>query len=195
MCFLVLMTGLPGTGKSRASEKLAESLGYNLICQNDVRRDFGMKKMPMRNGLEHQGPVLREVDKRIFYSLNKGQGIIVDASHRFEIRRQQIHGIASALGKDVLIVEAKCSEEEAKKRMRARDKSDGLVVDANKTSVYDRHKEQWEDLEKAFTDVSVMSHVSHIVFDSEKNEIERKEINDSAKEFVGKVEEILSGRN
>lgn len=162
---LILMAGLPGTGKSTSAKRLTEKLGYHFISQNDVRREHGMKDMPA-----HQEGVLRDVDRRVFKALADGKGVILDAAHRGGHRRHQLYGIASGFGVEVAVVECVTSETEAKRRMQTRPTGDGLVVDAWDPAAYDRVAASWQDVAADFSDIS--NHVAHLVYNTEKNTVE-----------------------
>lgn len=162
---LILMAGLPGTGKSTSSKRLATKLGYHLISQNDVRREHGMKDMPL-----HQEGVLRDVDRRVFKALSEGKGVVLDAAHRGGHRRHQLYGIASGFGVEVAVVECVTTEAEAKRRMQARPTGDGLVVDAWDPAAYDRVAASWQDVAADFSDIS--NHVAHLVHNTEQNTVE-----------------------
>ena len=108
---LIIMAGLPGTGKTYLANKLATYLKYSLIGQNIIRRKFMMKKM------QNQNKVLREIDKRLAFIINSGKGVIFDSVNKYSFRRQQVYGIASSCGVNAILLECTCSEEEAKKIM------------------------------------------------------------------------------
>ncbi len=158
------MAGLPGTGKSTTARRLADSLHYQYISQNDVRREHGMKDMPA-----HQEAVLRDVDRRVFRALSEDKGVVLDAAHRAGHRRHQLYGIASGFGVDVVVLECVASEREAKRRMQVRPESDGLVVDAWNPAVYDRVAAGWERVDADFSDIS--DHVAHIVYNTETKKV------------------------
>lgn len=80
--YLIIMTGLPGTGKTILAEHLSRSLNYFYISQNNVRRDLGMKKMPQK-----QDKVLREIDRLAASHLKDGKGVIIDSVNRHSFRR------------------------------------------------------------------------------------------------------------
>ena len=162
--YLILMAGLPGTGKTTVSEKLSKELGYTLINQNSVRREHGMKKMP-----KTQENVLRDVDRRVHDALARGEGVIVDAANRYGHRRHQFYGIASGFGMEVVVLECVCSEDTAKARIKERPRGDGLIVDAYDPSAYDKVRAGFEEVEADFHDFS--NHVSHLVLNTETKEI------------------------
>jgi predicted kinase len=180
---LIVMAGLPGTGKSTSSKRLVEKLGYHLISQNDVRREHGMKDMPL-----HQEGVLRDVDRRVFKALAEGKGVILDAAHRAGHRRHQLYGIASGFGVEVAVIECVTTETEAKRRMQSRPTGDGLVVDAWDPAAYDRVAASWQDISADFSDIS--NHVAHLTYNTEKGTVEiNKEGRDKA--FVERIKKAL----
>ena len=185
MNYLIIMAGLPGTGKTTTAKKLAEKLDYKYLSQNDVRREHGMKKMPKSQPL-----VQRDIDRRIHEALQGGEGIIIDAANRYGHRRHQLYGVASSLGKNVLVLECVCSEEEAKRRMRSRPKGDGLVVDAYDPKVYDIVKRGWQDIIEDLHDFS--NHVSCTSYNSEENQFKILVESDEAKPFLKELEKHLT---
>src|SRR3989344_6807449 len=140
--WLIVVCGLPGTGKTESSKKLAGHLPlFVYIGQNEVRRYFGMKRMPKK-----QDTVLREIDRRIALHLVFGKSVVFDSVNRYQFRRQQLYGIASCLSTRVITLEMICPEKDAKKRMLNRPPGDGLVSDASDPKVYDKMKLEWEDI-------------------------------------------------
>ena len=180
------MTGFPGTGKTVASQKLLENLtNYELISQNTIRRKMGIKTMP-----KTQEKTLRKIDRLTANYLREGMGVIVDSVNRHTFRRQQIYGIASSCGTNVLTLECVCSEEEAKKRMRERPNSDGLLSDPNNTKVWDKTAKYWEDIKTDFKYPGV-DFVSYIVLNTETKSMDKKIIRTGAKRFINQIEKIL----
>jgi predicted kinase len=183
---LIVVAGLPGTGKTTTANKLSSTLGYVLVDQNEIRRKLGMKNFPTP---KEQEPVLREMDRLIAENLLAGKGVVVESAHTRAFRRHQLYGIASACGAGALTVECVCSEELAKKRMGERGAGDELVSDPGDWRVYDKIKDKWEDIEDDFKTGEQQGHVSHLKFDSEKGRVEG--VDERDEEFVGRVREVL----
>ena len=185
--WLIVVCGLPGTGKTESSKKLAERLPL-LVCisQNEVRREFGMKRMP-----KTQDAVLREIDRRIATCLMSGKSVVFDSVNRYQFRRQQLYGVASCLGARVVTLEMTCPEEIAKERMTHRPCADGLVSDASDPKVYDKMRIEWEDVIMDFKHPGV-DHVSYIKFDSHVGEIMRIIQRNGLKRFISKIGRILN---
>lgn len=184
--YLILIAGLPGTGKTTTASTLINNLdNYILIDQNNLRREHGMKRMP-----KNQDLILRKIDRLAAQYLNLGKGAIVESGHRHGFRRQQLYGVASAFGIDVITLECVCSENESKTRMRNRPITDSLLSDPRAPEVYDRIEKLWEEIDEDFKFPGV-NHVSHIIFDTEKSEIIKKRIAKGASSLIRKIEKIL----
>ena len=185
--WLIVVCGLPGTGKTESSKKLAERLSsFVCISQNEVRREFGMKRMP-----KTQDAVLREIDRRIAACLMSDKSVVFDSVNRYQFRRQQLYGVASCLGARVITLEMICLEEIAKERMVSRPPGDGLVSDASDPKVYDKMRIEWEDVMMDFKRPGV-DHVSYIKFDSYVGETLRIVQRGGTKMLISKIGQILN---
>lgn len=184
--YLILLCGLPGTGKSNVAKRLCRCLkGYVLIDQNAIRRNHGYKKMP-----KTFDPILREIDRLTANNLNSGRGVIFDSVNRRTSRRQQMYGVASCCNARVITLEIICSENIAKTRISARPKGDGFLSDPNNTEVYDRLKADSDPVEIDFLHPG-QDHVSYIQFDSERNQLVRKIIRKGTSRFINEIEKAL----
>ena len=171
--YLIVIAGLPGTGKTTAGRKLRDSLdNYFLVDQNELRREAGMKRMP-----ENQDRILRGIDKLVGKYLGQGNGVIVESGHRHDT--------------NVVIIECVCSEALSKYRMGNRNKSDRLISDPRNPEVYNRIKSLWEDIDNDFRYLGVDYFVSYMTFDSKKQIVNKNRISKGMKAFIKKVEGIL----
>lgn len=184
--FLILICGLPGTGKTTTANTLIQNLShYALVDQNEVRRSHGIKRMP-----KTQEAVLREIDRLTASLLNSGQGVIVESGNRYSWRRHQMYGIASGAGKRVVTLEVVCSEALAKKRIKSRPPGDGLIADPTDPKIYDRIKALWEDVLIDFKDPGE-DFVSYVKFNTENQELEKVIVRPGMKTFITKLGRAL----
>jgi len=183
---LILLAGLPGTGKTTIANYLKSRLeNYEVISQNEMRRKDGMQKMP-----KTQDKILRLIDGETASLLNNNYGVIIDSVNRYLFRRHQLYGVASCCGADVLTLEVYCSEKEAKKRIKQRPKGDGLISDPNDPKVYDRLSSSWQEISSDF-EYPGEEHVSYIKFNSENGKMEKVIIRKKIHSFVNQIEMIL----
>lgn len=184
--FLVLLCGLPGTGKTVVAHALQKTFpDYAVIEQNEIRRKQGMKRMP-----KSQDPILREIDQQVAEHLKNGRGVIVDSVHRYSFRRHQLYGVASSCRVRVLTLEIVCGEKTAKQRIYNRKSSDGLLSDPNNPFIYDRLKNLWENVMVDFR-YPGEDHVGYVQFDSEKNEFKKYVVQKGMHPFIQKIKKNL----
>jgi len=187
--YLILLCGMPGTGKSAAAKKLLVHLkNFTVINQNEIRRRHGYKKMPKTFDF-----VLREIDRIIAIHLNLNQGVIFDSVNRRTSRRHQVYGVASCCGAKVITLEIVCPEEIAKRRISERPKGDGLLSDPNDPRVYDKLQADSDPVEVDFKHPG-QEHVSYVQFDSETNKLTKKIVAKGAGGFIDNIRKILESK-
>ncbi len=187
--YMVLLCGLPGTGKTIRAQELKDGLkNFAVIDQNTIRRKLGIRRMP-----KTQEETLRAVDRTAARFLNKNASVIIDSVNRHTFRRQQLYGVASACDARVITLEIICPEKTAKFRMRKRGKSDGLLSDPNNTKVYDKIKKLWEDVKIDFR-YPGEDHVSYAQFNSGKQKFIPVIVRPEDKKMLRTIAEILEAK-
>lgn len=116
---LILMTGLPGSGKSTLSRALAEELGGTVLNKDEIRAALfpaadieystEQDEFCMRIMLKVAGYLLRkDAERRVFFD-----GMTF--SRGYQLKRAI--GYAEAIGQPWRILECVCSEESARHRL------------------------------------------------------------------------------
>lgn len=142
---LVLVSGLPGTGKSTLSRMLADTAHFEVIRSDVVRKEIFATSCAISDpaalySVDNTQRVYDECLARARTRLLSGGRIIVDATFQREENRRQYLQLAIDCGVQALWLECRVSAEIAMKRLEARR---GDASDAD-WSVYQHVRTQWD---------------------------------------------------
>lgn len=146
---LVIVGGLPGTGKSTLATELGRVAGLEVISSDRVRKELAGKApgegaaAPFGEGLytpEWNDRTYAACLERARELIFDGQRVLVDASFREESRRRRFLGAATDWGVRSLFLQCRAEPGTVRERMVDRD---GHGSDAD-WSVYLRAAEAWE---------------------------------------------------
>ncbi len=187
---LIILVGLPGTGKSTISTYLAREIQYHHIESNAVRRAC---KTPETKELQRAADrhILEKINSMTSQYLSEGKGVILDSLHRYAYRRGELYSLASAEQKPVLVLECICAENTSKHRMTLRPESDGTISDPKDTSIYDRFVREWESLDDDF-DRLVIPHVSYLQYNSETCDVSPRVTREPSANFIKDIRNVLT---
>jgi len=138
---LVVVSGLPGTGKSYFCRKLAERLPF-LILESDALRKV-LFPSPSYSSQE-SFRLFQACHRLIERLLKKGIPLILDATNLSERYREYLHSIAYRLGVKLVLIRVEAPSQVVRQRLNARqeganpeDKSDAnwTVYQMMKSSV------------------------------------------------------------
>lgn len=139
---LVLITGLPGTGKSTVADHLAKRINAKVLRTDEIRKHL------------FTTPKYTNEEKEIVYNalfltaenlLKAKQNVVVDGTFYKKALRQKVHKVAASAKSSFVIVECTAPDEAIARRMVRRLKRGGLS-DAD-YEVYKKIKKQYEPIE------------------------------------------------
>jgi adenylylsulfate kinase len=143
---IVLMAGLPGTGKSVLAEALAERLGGTVLSKDRIRHAF-FSPRDIEYSTEQDDFIMDVMLLAAQRILQKASDRTVFLDGRTFSRRYQIErviDIASRLGQCWRILECVCSEETVRDRLRSQT-DEGQHPAANRTyALYLEIKQRFE---------------------------------------------------
>jgi predicted kinase len=125
---LIMMSGLPGSGKSYLSDRLAERLSAVAIESDRVRK--ALFSQPTYSA-EESALVHRTCQETMRYLLRKGVRVIFDATNLVEFQREGIYSLAERSGARLLIVRVVAPEEIVRQRLAQREGRDESASDAD----------------------------------------------------------------
>ncbi len=149
---LVLLCGLPGSGKSVLGGTLAGRLGCAYLSSDATRRELASlaagRRAPAGSGLYGREMTERtygELRRRAAAQLRSGRPVVVDATHASAAHRAAARQVAEEEAAPFLTVELRLSEQAALGRIAAR-RSDPLRVSDADEAVYRLQRERFEPL-------------------------------------------------
>jgi hypothetical protein len=125
---LLLLSGLPGTGKSFLARRLAEALPF-VIIESDVVRKI-LFPQPLYTAQESRW-VHRTCHALMARLLKRGVRVIYDATNLIEYHRELVYRIAQKAGARLVVVKTVASEEVVRERLRARQEEARELSDAD----------------------------------------------------------------
>ncbi len=123
----IVISGLPGTGKTYLSRRLAERLPYPVLESDALRKQ--LFPTPTYSVIE-SGLLFRAIHKLIENLLGKGIPVILDATNLTERYRERLYNIAEKRNARLILVGVKAPPEIVRERLKNRviknngDKSD-----------------------------------------------------------------------
>ena len=141
---LVVVSGLPGTGKSYFCGKLAERLPFVVLESDSLRKT--LFPSPSYTAWE-SSHLFRTIHQLVDRLLVKGISIILDATNLSERYRERLYSIADRLGIKLVLVRVEAPPEVVKKRFETRRRSSGDKSDAD-WAVYQKMKSSVEKIRR-----------------------------------------------
>ena len=153
---LVVVSGLPGTGKSFFCRQLAERLPYPVLESDAIRKQ--LFRVPQYSAGE-SAYLFRIIHRLIEELLDKGIPVILDATNLSERHRERLYNIAEKRNAKLILVRMKAPPEVVKKRLinRMEKKHNGDNSDAD-----------WEVYQKLSATAEKI-HRNHFVVDTSKD--------------------------
>jgi len=133
---LIVVSGLPGTGKSYFCRRLAERLPFIILESDALRKQL----LPAPTySTEESTHLFRAIYQLIEDLLKKGIPIILDATNLEERHRERLYNIAERLNARLILVNVQAPPELVEKRLRKR---------MERKNVKDNSDADWEVYQK-----------------------------------------------
>jgi len=123
---LLIACGLPGTFKTETTEEVSKIKGYPILRTDLIRReilkDVDIFDEKVASNFEIRKRVYDEMFKRAEETLQKDNGVILDATFVTQELRRRAAEIAAAQNKTFLILQTNCSKDASINRILKRTK-------------------------------------------------------------------------
>jgi predicted kinase len=141
---LIVVSGLPGTGKTYFCNRLAERLP-SIVLESDVLRKTLFS--PPSYSAKESSQLFRAIHRLIHKLLVKGIPLILDATNLSERNREYLYSIADRLDAKLVLVRVEAPPEVVRQRLEARREKPENKSDAG-WSTYRRMKYSVEKIRR-----------------------------------------------
>ncbi len=168
--FLLIACGLPGTWKTETTEEVSKIKGYPLLRTDLIRlevlknEDIFDEKVASNMG--KRTLVYDEMFRQADECLNRGDGVILDATFITQLLRRRAAAIAAKHNRTFVILQTSCPQEVSIRRILERTKED-YVSNALTEQAYLNNKKRFEevnlnDLKELHPNLSII----HLIVDT-----------------------------
>ena len=168
--FLLIACGLPGTWKTETTEEVSKIKGYPLLRSDLIRlevlKNEDIFDEKVASNMDKRMMVYDEMFRQADESLNKGDGVILDATFITQSLRKRAAAIAAKHNLRFVILQTDCPQEVSIRRILERTKED-YVSNALTEQAYLNNKKKFEavnldDLKNAYPNLNVL----HLIVDT-----------------------------
>jgi len=168
--FLLIACGLPGTYKTETTEEVAKIKGYPILrsalIRLEVLKNEDIFDEKVASDMDKRTMVYDEMFRQADESLNKGDGVILDATFITQSLRRRAAAIAAKHSKTFVILQTDCPQEVAIKRILQRTKED-YVSTALTAQAYRNNKKRFEEVDlNDLKDLYPSLSVFHLIVDT-----------------------------
>jgi len=168
--FLLIACGLPGTYKTETTEEVARIKGYPILRSDLIRlevlKNEDIFDEKVASSMDKRTAVYDEMFRQADESLNKGDGVILDATFVTQALRRRAAAIAAKHNLPFVILQTNCPQEVSIERILKRTK-ENYESNALTEQAYLNNKKGFEevdlgDLKNLYPNLSII----HLIVDT-----------------------------
>ncbi len=168
--FLLIACGLPGSWKTETTEEVAKIKGYPILRSDLIRlevlKNEDIFDEKVASNMDKRTMVYDEMFRRADETLEKGDGVILDATFVTQSLRRRAAAIAAKHNLTFVILQTDCPQEISIRRILSRTK-ENYVSNALTEQAYLNNKKKFEevdlnDLKNSYPNLDII----HLIVDT-----------------------------
>ncbi len=168
--FVLIACGLPGTWKTETTEEVARTKGYPLLRTDLIRlevlKNEDVFDEKVASNMDKREMVYDEMFRQADEALDRGEGVILDATFVTQSLRKRAAAIAAKHNLRFITLQTDCPQEVSIRRILARSKED-YVSNALTEQAYQNNKKRFEavdlkDLKESYPGLEL----EHLIVDT-----------------------------
>jgi len=168
--FLLIACGLPGTYKTETTEEVAKIKGYPLLRSDLIRlevlKNEDIFDEKVASNMDKRTMVYDEMFRQADEALDKGNGVILDATFVTQSLRRRAAVIAAKHNLTFVILQTDCPQEVSIKRILNRTK-ENYVSNALTEQAYLNNKKRFEKVDlDGLKDLNPNLSIIHLIVDT-----------------------------
>lgn len=124
---LVLVGGLPGSGKSTFAQQLADDFGWTVLSSDEIRRDLGLRYEDLQDEVAYTPETVAKVydamRHRAEHLLGRGMSVVLDATWTSAKERAAARALADDNAATILEIRCEAPLATLRQRVRSREAS------------------------------------------------------------------------
>ncbi len=167
---LLIACGLPGTYKTETTEEVSKIKGYPIfrtdLIRKEVLKNEDIFDEKVASYMDKRTMVYDEMFRQADENLDKGDGVILDATFVTQSLRKRAAAIAAKYDKTFVILQTDCPQEVAIRRILERTR-ENYVSNALTEQAYLNNKKRFEAVDlKGLTDLYPSLDIIHLIVDT-----------------------------
>jgi len=169
--FLLIACGLPGTWKTETTEEVAKIKGYPLLRSDLIRlevlKNEDIFDEKVASNMDKRMMVYEEVFRQADETLDKSDGVILDATFVTQSLRRRAAEVAAKHNLRFVILQTDCPQEVSIRRILERTKED-YVSNALTEQAYLNNKKRFEEVDlNDLKDLYPNLNITHLIVDTQ----------------------------
>jgi hypothetical protein len=171
--FLLIACGLPGTWKTETTEEVAGLKGYPILRSDLIRLEVlkgeDIFDEKVASNMDKRTMVYDKMFRQADKTLNKGDGVILDATFVTQSLRRRAAAIAAKYRKTFVILQTDCPQEVSIRRILSRTK-ENYESNALTEQAYLNNKKRFEEVDlNDLKDLYPNLHIIHLLVDTRQD--------------------------